>query len=109
MVKIIAAIALCGCQIANAMTVSEFEKFKETPEIRLQAEIFVTGLGEGMGWAQSFYEGLGSKSMYCPPSKLALRRENYVDILEEQAIRMKPSDDVGVVLLAGLIRIFPCK
>lgn len=68
-------------------------------------EAYIDGLGEGMMWSI-----VSSKDpFYCPPGNLAVTKENYIRILEDQ-IRREGIDNLPIELTLknGLQHTFPC-
>jgi hypothetical protein len=77
-------------------------------------KIYVKGLGEGLGWANT---ELGDKNLlYCPPPKLGLGTENFLDMIDkkiESLSSIVPSaklDEmwIGLLLVKALKETFPC-
>lgn len=114
-------LSLLGTVVADAQMMSiafyrETISSKEPIEVQL-TKMYIRGLGEGMSWADSRQERDSHKFMFCPPDKLDLTVEIYLNILNrqiEQRLKMQSKEDVdkllvGVVLLTGLQDTFPCK
>src|SRR5258708_21559043 len=78
--------------------------------------LYITGVGEGLTWANAQLSALGRERLYCAPAKPGLSLANYKDILDrqiaEQAKRRTEEelDQVNIesLLLQGLIEAFPC-
>ena len=57
----------------------------------------------------------GNTPLYCPPEKMRLTTDNYVNVLNQELLRKGTADQfvalasVADILLDGLIRTFPCK
>jgi hypothetical protein len=91
-------------------TYKEAIKDKGSPEYKI-LESIIGAMGNGMTWGNTYAEDLGGR-IYCPPDKLALNNENYMDILEDN-MDSNPTfkeDDcpLGLILIEGLIKTFPC-
>jgi hypothetical protein len=76
---------------------------------------YVLGVGDGLGWGSA-----GSKEeLFCPPPKLTLTLDNYINILNSHirdldrlwANETEKVDRrfIGLVLLEALRETFPCK
>lgn len=91
------------------LTVGQYKKAGRNLEI---VKTYVAGLGSGYSWANVMLETRSGAQLhlYCPPNKLAINGENYLDILDNHIKRRSPSDDVPIelILLQGLMETFPC-
>lgn len=96
---------------ANAgVTLKEYGSAKSTDWLRN----YISGVGEGIFWANNRMRNLGMPPLYCQPDKLVLTRDNYLDILERfiqenKALNKRPESPIELLLLEGLIETFPCK
>ena len=78
--------------------------------------IYITGVGEGLTWANVQLNALGRERLYCAPAKPGLSLANYKDILDrhiaEEAKRRTEEEldqlNIESLLLQGLIEAFPC-
>lgn len=115
----VALVLLSLSTVLRAELTVEFYKknmaSRDTSVVAL-ARTYVLGLGEGIR-VTNVAVGKNGQRLFCPPEKLALGQENFLDILN-QAIadssrRMTKSDlastDISVILLRGMIDTFPCK
>jgi hypothetical protein len=75
-------------------------------------------LGNGIEWAQARYQtAKGATPLFCPPDKIGLGVENYIDVINVGIAANKATmsnaamDDtpIGIWLLQGFITTFPCK
>jgi hypothetical protein len=77
--------------------------------------LYIKGVGTGFSWANAVLEGRGQQPLYCPPSKLEVTAENYLDILrlyiEKKRSRLEkvPNAVIEPLLLYGLIETFSCE
>ena len=98
-------------------TYQEAMTSSDKPTIELM-QSYVAGLGYGMAWTN----GEAAKKnapVYCPPEKMALALQNYIDILDRQIKRITQSKTltnevlkttpISLVLLGGLKDTFPCE
>lgn len=71
---------------------------------------YVTGLGEGLFWANAATEVSFKQRLYCQPTNLALNGHNYIEILNREIEEGAHAQDteLGVALLVGLQKTFPC-
>jgi hypothetical protein len=109
MKKIISlALVLWVFQAAAAPSVADYEKHKNSNTIKT----YVLGLGEAFLYANINLEFNNKAPLFCPPRQLALTTENYVQILDKE-LRIENFFDsdapIGLVLLEGLKKTFPCK
>jgi len=69
----------------------------------------ISGLGEGMEWANV----AAKEDIFCSPNKLPLDVANYIDIIDREikaaGLTLKQDTPVGLILLNGLRHTFPCK
>ena len=79
-------------------------------------KVYIRGLGEGIGWANTAALSSNNPPLYCQPAKLALGFDNFIDILNrkiEELSARKPASEldkasIGMLLLMGLQTTFPC-
>lgn len=95
---------------AFALEAKTYEELKKTS--REVLKIHINGVGEGYSWSNSILAKRGDKVFYCPPPKVALNAENYIDIIDAQVSKMKSSGMVEIpvelILFFGLVDSFPC-
>ncbi|WP_432283931.1 hypothetical protein SLT36_19050 [Aminobacter sp. BA135] len=103
-----AAILLTFVSGASAATFASWKEKNQTVR-----EVYVSGLGEGMSWANVSANSDLGKSLYCLPPRLGLSGRNYISILEDYAERYKSAgsydQEVALLLLSALQEMFPCK
>ncbi len=102
------ALVLWFFQAAAAPSVADYEKHKNSNTIKT----YVLGLGEAFLYATIDLEFNKKAPLFCPPRQLALTTENYIQILDNELRANKNFDSdapVGLVLLDGLKKTFPCK
>ena len=91
------------------MNFKEYKAIKNTKEFHL----YLKGVGEGLECANEELAARGSKTLYCKPEKETMNVEQYSDILKREVAEnaRELSDDMpmGLILLNGLIKRFPCK
>jgi hypothetical protein len=94
----------------NAIGVQEYEKLKESSKVLIKT--YVRGLGDGYLWSSIIVRGRGDAGLYCPPMRLALNAENYIQIIDEQIANSHDSElantDIALILYDGLVESFPC-
>jgi len=104
------------------MTVKDYREKRSDRIVGEMVKFYVQGLGDGMSWADIVNKlrsanGRAGAPLYCAPEKLALTRENYLDILDagiERALDHQTKAEVekqpiGPILLNSLMETFPCK
>lgn len=102
------SLVLCAFHAAAAPSVADYEKHKNSNTIKT----YVLGLGEAFLYATIDLEFNKKAPLFCPPRQLALTTENYIQILDNELRGDKNFDSdapVGLVLLEGLKKTFPCK
>lgn len=107
-------LSLSGFQLKAERSVKQYEQDVASKDAWTvtTAKIYVTGLGEGIEWANA----QAKVRLYCPPGELALGMDNYLDILDRQIAFDRNSQGkdfpegspIGLELLFGLKRTFPC-
>ena len=114
----IAALAF-SCIPLRAMDVKTYREWlkKGGDELKRSAvDSYVSGVGNGISWANAQLGTLRREKLYCAPVKLALGLASYKDILDrqiaEQAKRRTDDElgklDIELLLMNGLIETFPC-
>jgi hypothetical protein len=95
---------------AEDMLVGEYRAAKNAAATRQ----WVSAAGEAIYTMNYRLESTGRQTLYCPPEKMRLATENYLQILDLELVRQGKRDMLGLmsvadILLDGLIRAFPCK
>jgi hypothetical protein len=106
-----ATIVFCIASSANAATV-RFKNYT-TPEDekqRILNAVYLDGLKDGLIILNVALARNGAAPLFCLPPKMALTGEQADDILMREAKSVPEPDDmpIGIVLLAGLRKTFPC-
>lgn len=112
--------------VATTFAETTLKKYKESRNSQNELEKlvivnYIAGIGEGLVWANTELESRKDKPLFCQPKKLALTDENYIQILNDEIKRFEEaktdeserkkvfdSMPIGLFLLKGLIRTFPC-
>ncbi len=91
-------------------TVKDYVRYKERPTLA----IYITGVGDGLLWANAELITRKQKPLYCQPGEFVLHTDNYLEILnrkmkDEKFTKHLPADfPLARVLLRALQEIFPC-
>jgi hypothetical protein len=89
-------------------TLKDYERFRGK-EMLLT---YISGVGRGYTWTNTWLQTRKQPLLFCPPEDLAIRGENFVDILDNQIAWMGErglsSTSMELTLLKGLMRVFPC-
>ena len=115
--KYVAIIFLCISIPCISMSGELFQvkNYREMTKDRWKKELMmshIAGIGVGFEFANAQLTASGQSTLYCPPENLPLRTENYMDILDEeikQRENIAEYDYIGMALLEGLKKTFPCK
>jgi hypothetical protein len=87
----------------------EYKTINKTKEFNS----YLKGIGEGLQWANEELAARGSKALYCKPQTEVMRIDEYTEILKkevsENAAELHDDMPVGLILLNGLMKRFPCK
>lgn len=107
-----AALAFCMASGANAATV-RFKNYT-TPEDEKQRILnaaYLDGVKDGLVILNVAVARGGATPLFCLPPKVALTGDQADDILLREAKSVPEPDDmpIGIVLLAGLRKTFPCE
>ncbi|MDD4357130.1 MAG: hypothetical protein PHN98_07740 [Smithellaceae bacterium] len=112
LITILLALTFLVSAVSNAPAEVDFKEYKairNTKEFRL----YLKGLGEGLRWANEELAARGSKALYCKSQKEVIGVEQYLEILKrevtENAAELSDDMPIGLILLNGLIKSFPCK
>ncbi len=106
-----AAIAFCIASSANAATL-RFKNYT-TPEDekqRILNAVYLDGLKDGLIILNIALARDGAAPLFCLPPKMVFTGDQADDILRREAKSVAEPDDmpIGIVLLAGLRKTFPC-
>ncbi len=93
---------------ANAMSVSNYKRFKKE-QLNL-LKLHINGVGQGISWSNSFVENKLKEKLYCSPQKISLNTGNFMAIIDKEIDtgRWKGDDHVEMILFFGLEKTFPC-
>jgi hypothetical protein len=82
----------------------------DIPHVKQQLARKLHDIEEGLGYANATLANRHDKQLYCQPPNLALADEQLVAILRDEVKAYPPlgKHPVGLVLLKGLERVFPC-
>ncbi len=121
--SLIVLVALGNPALRGDITVKDYrETYKGKPTNSADHLLFyeyLRGLGNGFSWYNARLRVSQSKPLYCQPSGFALTVENYANIIDTQLKKENPSRladgglnlekvPIAMILLQGLIEIFPC-
>ena len=98
-----------SCSPAYSLfTVGDYEKAPEAETTK----VFFAGLGNGFFWYNVALFELKQPRLYCQPSNISLGMDNYISIFKKQLAdnpkQHGPEDESGMVLIFGLMKMFPC-
>ena len=84
---------------------------ERTHEARELLQLHIGSIGRGIFWANTYMQESSGTLMYCPPEKLVVTTQQYVDILRQHVRREPKEGDLptGLALLRALISIYPCQ
>lgn len=92
----------------GTLTVEQFVQHESKTVLAM-----VGSAGEAFGWYNLELKARGEHPLYCAPEKLAITREQYMEILKRKVAedKQKSADfrSWPLFLLNGLIDTFPCK
>ena len=82
-------------------------------QLREQVTIMISSAGEAYGWANTELLDRKQSPLYCPPKKLAVTKEQYVEILSKLVdghpkVKTEEFRSWPVLLLKALQDTFPC-
>lgn len=114
----ILALGLLTASVSEAISLKDYLVIKNDTEpiAKYAIDLHIGGMGEGV-FAANVAAGRKNAWLFCPPTTLALYPDNYVRILNETIDRSidtetfrtyQDHDGLGVLLLIGLQRTFPC-
>jgi hypothetical protein len=93
----------------SEVSFKDYETLKNTKEFRL----FIAGVAEGAGWSNVLLDSHGSKKLFCQPSNLTMSADDLLDIIKREvnanAKVFKSDTPLGLILIKGLVDIYPCK
>ena len=111
-ITMILALIFLVSAVTTALTEVNFKEYKAIKNTK-EFYLYLKGVGEGLEWANEELAARGSKALYCKPEKETMNVEQYSDILIREVTEntKELSDDMplGLILLNGLIKRFPCK
>lgn len=97
--------------VCEDLLVGELRTAKSSPIYRQ----WISGAGEAIYTMNYRLQTSGNTPLYCPPDKMRLTTDNYVNVLNQELLRKSTADQVVAlasvadILLDGLVRTFPCK
>jgi len=74
----------------------------------------MNGMSRGVSWLNTMSYKLHGTYIYCQPSKMIMNTGNFVSIIDKEIELQKESNEnyadveVGLLLVYGLVRTFPC-
>ena len=93
----------------SQVTFKDYEKLKNTQEFKL----FIAGVAEGVVLSNMVLEKQGNKKIFCQPSNATMSGDNVLNILQreidENAKLFKSDTLLGLILIRGLVKTYPCK
>ena len=103
-------IIISGVSLAYSdVRFKDYEKIKNTQEFKL----FIAGIAEGVGLSNMILEKQGNKKIFCQPSNVTMSAANILNILQrekdENAKLFKSDTLLGLILIRGLVKTYPCK
>jgi hypothetical protein len=107
-----AAIAFCIASSANAATVRLKSYTAPADEKqRILNAVYLEGIKDGLIVLNVALARNGGAPLFCLPPNVVLTGDQSDDILMREARRVPVPDDmaIGIVLLAGLRKTFPCE
>ncbi len=94
--------------IAGDLTVGEYQKYRDEPRI----ESYLSGVSQGIHYANSLLKLERKPRLYCPPDKLSLNVENVYQMIDA-TLKSKPTlpktSSITGIILINLQQTFPCK
>ena len=107
-----------GCCV-EAFTIREYLIVRDAKEGTLPsvAAAYITGLGEGLSWANTVIHDEQGRRLFCPPNQVVLDGEAYKRILDATITRLQATAyfekthnqrALGYYILLGLQHAFPC-
>jgi hypothetical protein len=106
-VMIVVAVLLFATPAIAGPTVEEFLNMKSKD----LTTVYMDGLLEGFNWYAGLLRQAGGREIYCPPPKIAITRDQALDILRRY-VRQHPmlkNSTVGLVMGMAFMDAFPCK
>jgi hypothetical protein len=104
-------IFLLSMTASAEFSVKEYKQLKENDVMKT----YIEGLGRGFVWANVVMKKETNKSLFCSPEKLALGKDNFIRILDDEIKRQEidgfiktQEASIEMVLLFGLKNTFPC-
>jgi hypothetical protein len=99
------------------MTVKTYLDSNKKAELRGVNGVYLSGVGQGLGWANSWLKNQGHLPMFCQPDSLPLDGNTYLHMVDRQIERLQPRMSktelnqlpVAMLLQQALIESFPCQ
>ena len=119
----IVVLGLLWCNIGFAgLSVDSYLKAREgkNKEINKFIDDNIMGIGTGIFWSNVTINSKtgrdnNEKPMFCSPPKMSLTEDNYINFLDEEIEWRKEigiptgEQDIGMLIVMHMRRIFPCK
>jgi hypothetical protein len=95
---------------ATAMTVVEYQESKDNKKTWPVTLIYLNGVGVGASLAASLLLQQGGSSVFCQPTEITLKKEDYIRLIDAFIAKNDVKDaPVESILFFALVTAFPCK
>ena len=99
------------------MDIASYEVLRKAPRASDEywgLSQYITGIGEGYGWANAQLQQEKQPLLFCAPKSFAMNSENYLQILDEAIAKHRESWQqikvpIGGILLFALRLKLPCE
>jgi hypothetical protein len=113
-VALIAFLMACSavCPARADMSINTFElNIAQGGAPALAARNYISGIEDGLSWANVGSNILHGVRLYCPLGALSLTETQIIDILRRfvQTHNVNTQERVGSILLVALQQLFPCQ
>jgi hypothetical protein len=109
-IVVLCSVVSVGVPARAEMTVDEFLNGQSTQQTTDMNRLYIAGVIAGFGWYSGAIYARRLPELYCPPTKIALRPEQAIDIVARYraASPQRGGLEVAHALLLSLMEVFPC-
>jgi len=102
---------------ATSLSIEQYERLSQSENPLIDA--YITGVAEGISWANTHNGNEGQDKIYCAPESLALNSSNYRQVLDQYLDKIESDVDketpdvdketpIALVMMYALKDAFPC-
>jgi hypothetical protein len=113
-ISIALAFSLAASSVSAEMTVRQYLADRDAASKAAFDRLvkpYLTGVGEGLMWANAQLKAQKSAPFFCDPDEVTLTTDEYLSVVDGETKQpyVEPDYPIELLLLKGLQRKYPCK